>query len=478
MTGSAPPPDTTAGVLTPADNKTPGLGKPGAAGTAEFAVQLDAFKTRVDVINIDGVARTKNDILDPLVRPLFEAHNFEDVVLRAHTVRRRLEELGAFKTINVFIDTSRGQNATSDGLEVTYSVVETRRVVGGVNTSIGNNNDGSVVLQLKCPNALGRGELFQTEYEYGTKHTTGFQTSFVKPLMPWFWPQPRLTTTVFQQAFDAQWSGYREIDRGLHLDLSFKSRPSIAHSLRWEAIWRDISALTASTAFAVREECGHSLKSSLKHILTWDQRDNAVIPTKGALFRLQQECAGILAGNVGFHKHEVELQLNRPLPLLADIVVQASLRAGIMKPLQKIDSVTCINDRFFVGGPLTLRGFNLYGVGPHSDGNALGATTYWNGGLHVYTPLPFRPGAGGFGDYFRAHLFANAANIGDFAFADDHYKNFNILLSGVRYSVGAGIVLSIGHMARFELNYCLPFGQQPGDRTSAGLQFGLGVSFV
>jgi len=202
------------------------------------------------------------------------------------------------------------------------------------------------------------------------------------------------------------------------------------------------------------------------------------VPSKGTLFRLQQECAGLLAGNVGFHKHELELQLNRPVPLLSDVVIQASLRAGIMKPLQKIDTVTCINDRFFIGGPLTLRGFNLHGVGPHSDGNALGATTYWNAGLHVYTPLPFRPGAGGFGDYFRAHLFANAGNIGDFAYTDDHYKNFNILLNRLRYSVGAGIVLSIGHMARFELNYCLPFGQQSGDQTSPGLQFGLGVSFV
>ena len=27
-----------------------------------------------------------------------------------------------------------------------------------------------------------------------------------------------------------------------------------------------------------------------------------------------------------------------------------------------------INDRFFLGGPLTLRGFTTKGVGPHSEG--------------------------------------------------------------------------------------------------------------
>jgi outer membrane protein insertion porin family len=79
-------------------------------------------------------------------------------------VRKQLEGLGAFKNVNVFIDTSNGENASIDGLEVTYSVVENRRIVGGINTSVGNNNDGSLVLQLKLPNALGRGLTFISIY--------------------------------------------------------------------------------------------------------------------------------------------------------------------------------------------------------------------------------------------------------------------------------------------------------------------------
>lgn len=128
-----------------------------SAEVKELAINLNAFKTRVDAINIDGVGRTKDDLLVPMVKQLFDAHNFEEVVVKAHTVRRQLEQLGAFKSIGVFIDTSSGDNSSVDGLEVTYTVVENRRVVGGVNTSIGNNNDGSLVLQLKCPNLLGRG---------------------------------------------------------------------------------------------------------------------------------------------------------------------------------------------------------------------------------------------------------------------------------------------------------------------------------
>lgn len=44
-------------------------------------------------------------------------------------------------------------------------------------------------------------------------------------------------------------------------------------------------------------------------------------------------------------------------------------------------------------------------------GNALGGDVYWASGLHLYTPLPFRPGKGGFGDFFRSHFFVNAGNV-------------------------------------------------------------------
>jgi len=44
-------------------------------------------------------------------------------------------------------------------------------------------------------------------------------------------------------------------------------------------------------------------------------------------------------------------------------------------------------------------------------GDYLGGEAYWAGGLHLYTPLPFRPGRSGFGDLFRTHFFLNAGNL-------------------------------------------------------------------
>ena len=78
-----------------------------------------------------------------------------------------------------------------------------------------------------------------------------------------------------------------------------------------------------------------------------------------------------------------------------------------------------ICDRFFLGGPHTVRGFELRGLGPQQDGQALGATGYWAAALHLFAPLPFRPGRGGLGDILRTHFFVNAGNIDDFNFGKE-----------------------------------------------------------
>lgn len=98
-----------------------------------------------------------------------------------HKVRGRLEALGCFKNVGVFIDTSKGEKATKDGLEITFHVNELKRVLGGINTMIGNN-EGSVVLSTRFPNLFGRGEKIQMEYSYGSKKSNNFNVQFMKPI--------------------------------------------------------------------------------------------------------------------------------------------------------------------------------------------------------------------------------------------------------------------------------------------------------
>lgn len=80
----------------------------------------DAFcqQVRVDKICVEGLCRTKDDIVIATVKDLFKAKDFQEVLICAHKVRGKLEGLGCFRNIGIFIDTSSGPGATPDGLEV------------------------------------------------------------------------------------------------------------------------------------------------------------------------------------------------------------------------------------------------------------------------------------------------------------------------------------------------------------------------
>lgn len=55
--------------------------------------------------------------------------------------------------------------------------------------------------------------------------------------------------------------------------------------------------------------------------------------------------------------------------LLSLKVLQLSLWGGVMRPY----TPSKINDRFLLGGPTTLRGFGMWGVGPREQGSVADA---------------------------------------------------------------------------------------------------------
>lgn len=102
---------------------------------------------------------------------------------------------------------------------------EFNRIVGGVNTQVGNN-EGSLIVGLKTPNILGRGERVQVEYSYGSRKTNNFNVSFIKPFLGKH--NPVFTATLYQSHGEFPSSGYKELDKGLLLDVGFNSLPLVS----------------------------------------------------------------------------------------------------------------------------------------------------------------------------------------------------------------------------------------------------------
>ncbi|XP_035280364.1 sorting and assembly machinery component 50 homolog A isoform X1 [Anguilla anguilla] len=426
----------------------------------------------VQRVHIDGLGRTKEDILGYEIAEVFAAKNLIDVMKKSHEARAKLLRLGIFRQVEVLIDTCQGNDALPNGLDVTFEVTELRRMTGSYNTMVGNN-EGSMVLGIKLPNFLGRAEKLTFQFSYGTKETS-YGLSLFKPQPGNF--DRNFSVNLYKVTGQFPWSSLRETDRGVSTEFNFPVWKS-NHTLKWEGVWRELACLARTASFAIREESGHSLKSSLSHAMVIDTRNSAILPRKGALLKINQELAGYSGGDVSFLKEDFEIQLNRRL--FWDSVLSASLWGGVLMPIG--DNPASIADRFYLGGPTSVRGFSMYSIGPQSEGvpgDYLGGEAYWAGGVHLYTPLPFRPGRGGFGDLFRTHFFLNAGNLCNLNYGDGPRAHLQKLAECIRWSYGVGIVLRLGNIARLELNYCVPMGVQSGDRICDGVQFGAGIRFL
>lgn len=428
-----------------------------------------AVTCKVKNVHIDGLKKSQNELVTTSLEELFKAGTFEDVITKAHLCKLKLERLRVFSNIDVFIDVA-DQESDENEFDVYYLVKESRRLTASIGTTVGNN-EGNMVVTGAINNIRGSGESLKSNISYGSSQTTSYEFSFGKPLG--YNPDKKFSFRVLKSISDLSQSFYRETAKGLGMDVTLPSSVGL-HTVGWDLNWRDNSVL-ASAPFEVREFSGHSLKSTLKHLFVSDGRDDWVLPSNGNLFKHSIELSDFI-GNVRAWKTTLEVQLNKEI--FDRVVLAASVQAGLSQSLDP-GKPLMINERSFIGGPSSIRGYKFKGIGYQADidgisSAALGGDMYWMAGLHLYTPLPFlRSESSSFGSLFRMHYFVNAGNLTNLNSVDP--KDF---IMNPRWSYGLGLMFMLGGMARLEVNYCLPKNAKPGDQITDGFQIGVGLNFL
>ena len=112
---------------------------PGGMAPASDEIPLNDIRAKVVSVSVDGVIRTKNDLIMSTVQDLFKVNlmialntvvsidnrsilqveDFEDLVLTSQNVRGKLQDLGCFTNVGIHIDTS---DTGSKDYTVTYQV--------------------------------------------------------------------------------------------------------------------------------------------------------------------------------------------------------------------------------------------------------------------------------------------------------------------------------------------------------------------
>lgn len=263
--------------------------------------------------------------------------------------------------------------------------------------------------------------------------------------------------------------------------------PGYYWGLDWSLALRDIVPRKhAKLPYAAdaSPEIVASSGTSLKHSLKYELRTNGefcndqLLPTAGLDWYTKLELAGP-PGDIGFAKAQGGAAVH--LPILGEIreglALHGSWSGGYLKPLSYNGACkpATISDRFFVGGPMQLRGFLPAGIGPRTKkggstspgGDSLGGSLYYTASVSASTSPP-----GLFRNYgIQMFGFANAGTV----VGTMDGIPLQAIVNSTRTSVGAGVAASTP-MGKLEATYAWPLRYGPRD-AKRNVQFGFGFNF-
>ncbi|KAG2197401.1 hypothetical protein INT47_005654, partial [Mucor saturninus] len=422
---------------------------------------------RVNALRILGTAATRNSFLNSVTSHVFKAGTTEEVMQRVETIATQLQKHDIFDEIKIYLDTN---HAIPDTVDVTLHLKEKEKGLFQTKVNVGDNQaelNGGVGLR----NVFGGAESGAVNFSFGNRTKAAVESVFETP----FRGNANTRMGVFLNGSirdHSQINAYRESAKSS--GVRFKGWTQYGeHQVAYAVTERDVTALSTASA-TVRSQSGTNHKQSVYHSFVRDQRNSATLPTRGHFLGIYQELSGLGGrGDTSFLKHEMQASFHQALVDEGDskLVFSTSVRAGLFTALNdKENEQMHMSDRFYVGGPLSVRGFKMGGIGEREGNDALGGEGYWAAGASLISSIP------GLSHLpIKAHAFANAGSI--VTRAGTPSDTIKDLSETPRTSVGFGLILHHS-IARLEANYCIPLKYAGTDLPEPKLQFGFGLNFL
>lgn len=386
-----------------------------------------------------------------------------------------LQRLDVFSGIDASLmpslDPLSPQTATED-VDVLIQLKEAPRFFLKSSTDVGNG-EGSVSVQGRVRNLFGGAEKLEGSYEMGTRTKMALNANFTTPILAS--PDHAFTLATYLSERDKTfYASSSETARGLRAAVTANdTRSSAQHELAWELTWRHLLPSSPMASIAMRQQCGHHIKSSLTHTYMRDTRDDLIAASEGALLKSTTELApSLLGGDTNFIKWEGETSTSRQMErILPGWSWSVGARSGLIAALgvdgdggatQSRYRVP-FSDKFQLGGPTCVRMFKLNGLGPKDERDSLGGTAFWSLGASIFGPIPQKPTWP-----LKLHAFWNAGQLGHLTPST---------LTQPSTSAGFGLMYTQGPL-RLELNTGMPLTARKRDGLSKGFQIGIGISFL
>jgi outer membrane protein insertion porin family len=357
----------------------------------------------VERINITGNTRSEDRILRREI-PFVEGDLF--TLQKMQRARQRLINLGYFDMVNV--TTQPGTDKT----RIIVNVEVTERPTGIFSIGGGFSSVDSFVgtLDISQNNFLGRGWQLSLRIRAGANSQQGI-ISFTEP---WLFDRP-LSAGVDLFNIKRQYTEYDYDSVGGTLRLSHPFQ----EYWRWQTAYRltrdDISNVRDVGDPLLKDEEGKRTTSAITLGVTRDSRDAVLLPTKGGYTILTLDFAG-LGGDSRFVKGIASTSYFYPIWLGHILSGRAETGYGFG---WSEDALTGraelpVFERFYLGGPNSIRSFKARKISPVNDsGIRIGGTSEVLGNVEYIVPLPFNLRVAGFFDVGNVYGFKTKFDLTD-----------------------------------------------------------------
>ena len=396
----------------------------------------------VERINIAGNVRSQDKILR---RELQMAEGEIFTLRKLQRSKQRLTNLGYFEKVEV--NTAPG----SDKTKIVVNIDVTERPTGLFSIGGGFSSADGILgtIDLSQNNFLGRGWLATIKIRAGANIQQG-QLSFTEP---WLFDRPLAAGfDLFSTQRQFLEYDYRTLGGGLRLSHPFEE------FWRWHLGYRltrdEILHVKNPEDSFLRDEEGTHVTSLVSGVVSRDSRDSIQTPSKGGQVAWTTELAG-LGGD--HHYSKTTLFTTYFQPVWFGHILSGRAEGGYGFGFG--DERLPVFERFFLGGPNSIRSFKTRQISPRDEfGTRIGGTTEVLGNVEYLIPLPFD---------VRLAAFFDIGNVYGFKTKFD--------LSDLRKAAGGGIRW-VSPFGAIRVDYGFNLDRRAGEK-AANFHFSVGSPF-
>lgn len=460
-------------------------------GTMDLEFTIDeGQKNYIEKIEIRGNTKTKDRVIR---RELAVSPGETFDMVRVNISQQRLEGLQYFEKVDLRPEPTDPPIAAHKNLVVGVEEKNTGNLTMGAGFSSVDSVVGFVEVSqgnfdlFNPPNFTGGGQKFRLRVQLGTERQD-YEAEFIEP---WFLGRKlQLGVDLYRHDlnFQSLENLYDEVQTGGRVSLT-KALGSdfligtVGYTLEDVGILLNDHTVSTNRGTtlppvvgqetipdAIHREAGYNLVSKFDLQLAYDTRNSVLLPNKGQRSSIAATLAGQFPGDREYYKLEAKTAWYFR-GIYPSHVLELVGKTGVADAYGSTPEVP-FYDRYYLGGPDSLRGFRYHSVSPRErpfppDGSRepIGGDTYWFASADYSVPIIQSDKERGVG--LRFAVFYDIGNVR----ANPYSFDFKDYLDN--WGVGLRLNLPIGPL---RLDYGIPIHHDRFNSGSGQFQFNVGYT--